>query len=534
MSHEQVRAARCSLVLLTFALGSLALWGCGEEEPRSPSTDADRGKSVAPDRGGRRGQPFFRTRGRERPNVIVLMADDLGLLGWRRGLPRTRRVLGGGGTEFTDSIVSTPLCCPSRATFLTGRYGHNNAVLANDPGYPAMRGKREVLPRRLQRAGYRTAMVGKFMNGWDRTAAGERGEPAPGWDDWVEMRRTFAYYDYELNVNGELESRGDGEEDYLTDVLTEHGLDALDRAAGSPQPLFMWMSWWAPHPELSEATEGPCQGSAIPRSREPEEFGGERLRQTDSVDEADVRDKPAFIRRKRDLRPGDRQGARLSLRCRLASLRAVDRGVEAVVDRLRELGELSNTVLVFTSDNGFFHLEHRFPNGKGAPYEEAVRVPLVIDAPAHWGRQVARSDVQVSNVDLAPTILELAGACDRSEARGCERLDGLSLLPLLSPGAPRDLRRRDLLVESADGKPCGYEALRTSRFTYVEYEERRGEGRCPAGERELYDRRSDPYQLDNLLHGSTADPPPGLDADLSRRLRRLARCGGAVCSDARD
>ena len=462
------------------------------------------------------------------PNVIVMMTDDLGLTGWERGLPRTRELLAG-GTELTQAIVSTPLCCPSRATFQSGRYGHNNGILANNPGYPVLRDKEGLLADRLQAQGYETALVGKFMNGWDRTEAGAAGDPAPGWDEWVEMRRTYGYYDYELNVNGESQEYGSGEEDYLTDVLTGHALEVLDAAAETPEPLFMWMSWWAPHPELSEATEGTCRGSAVPRDGEPGAFAEERLRQIDSIDEADISDKPTFLRDRRQLRPADRRGARDSLRCRLDSLGPVDRGVEALLGRLAELGELENTVVIFTSDNGFFHLEHRLPDGKALPYEEAIRVPLVIEVPASWGRQQPRSDQPVSNIDLTPTILDLAGACEQSGQTACGELDGLSLLPLLSPGTPAPLRGRPLLVEAEVGKPCGFSAVRTLEYSYVEYDAVPGDQHCPPGERELYDLSADPYQLDNLLHPSTPAPPAAVARELRRELRRLQRCSGAAC-----
>lgn len=503
--------------LLIAALAVLLAGGGrdGGSDAGTPAAFADRAKAAS-----------------ERPNIIFLMADDLGLAGWERAMPRTRELLAR-GTEFEQAIVSTPLCCPFRASFLSGRYGHNNGVLENDPGYPALRGKRAVLPVRLQAAGYRTALVGKFMNGWSRTAAGERGEPAPGWDEWVEMRRTFGYYDYELNTDEGSERHGDGEDDYLTDVLTDHGIEVIDDAAGEDEPLFLWMSWWAPHPELSEATPGPCQGSAIPRGGEPGPFAAERLRQIDSVDEDDIDDKPAFLRERRDLRPGDRMGARTSFRCRLASLTALDQGVERIVERLDELGELDDTVLIFASDNGFFHLEHRIPNGKALPYEEAVRVPLTIELPAAWGSQPQRTSMPASSIDLAPTILALAGACRTDGVPGCRDLDGRSLLPLLSPGSPESLRDRPLLIEAARGQPCAFSAVRTDRYLYAEYGEIEGEPRCPAGQRELYDLREDPNQTDNLLHVSTPAPPAGVVAELRRELRRLQRCSGRDCDRVR-
>lgn len=455
------------------------------------------------------------------------MADDLGLAAYERALPRTRELLGAGGTELTEAIVATPLCCPSRAAFLSGRYGHNNGVLANAPGYPALEGKRQVLPVWLRRAGYRTALVGKFKNGYDGTARGAAGRPAPGWDEWVEMRRTFGYYDYELNVNGRTEARGGDREDYLTDVLTEHAVAVVRRAAAAGEPLFLWLSWWAPHPEGSGRTPGPCRGSAIPAERAPGPFASERLPEVPSIDEDDVSDKPRFVRRRRDLRPGDRDAARMSFRCRLASLEAIDRGVEAIRAALDEAGELGNTAFVFTSDNGFLHLEHRLPGGKGLPYEEAIRVPLLVDLPPRLGEQSPEASTQVSNIDLAPTLLEIAGAepCRRGR---CATLDGLSLLPLLRGGDAGGVPERALLVEAADGRPCPFAAVRTRRRLYAEHSGSPGEKLCRSGgERELYDLAEDPYQLENLLAGATPDPPAGSERRLRRLLSRLRDCAGA-------
>lgn len=466
------------------------------------------------------------------PNLIVLMADDLGLAGYERALTGTRALLGAEGTEFTQAIVSTPLCCPSRASFLSGRYGHNNGVLANDPGYPALEGKRSVLPVWLRTAGYRTAFVGKFMNGYERTEPGAARRPAPGWDEWVEMRRTFGYYDYALNVNGTLERHRSRREDYLTDVLTRHATEVVRRAADDPKPLLLWLSWWAPHPENSARTAGTCRGSAIPPDRDPRPYAEERLPDRPSIDEADVSDKPRFVRGRRELRPGDREGARTGFRCRLASLGAVERGVEAVVETLEEVGELDNTVLLFTSDNGSFQLEHRFPDGKGLPYDEAIRVPLLLDLPASMGSQRSEVSAPVSSIDLAPTLLELAGAtpCRRQGARRCATFDGRSVLPLLreeaAKGAGSD---RALLVEAAAGKPCPFAAVRTSRWMYAEHAGSATERLCPArGERELYDLGADPFELDNLLAAGTAEPPPGAERRLRRMLGRLRTCAGAA------
>lgn len=467
-----------------------------------------------------------------RPNIIVMMADDLGMTAWRRGLPAAREILEG-GTMFRDSFVASPLCCPSRAAFLSGRYGHNNGVLANTPGYPDLKVAGELLSTRLDGAGYRTAMVGKFMNGWQQTSAGVEGEPAPGWDEWIEMRSPYKYFDYRLNISGETEAHGDAREDYLTDVLTGHGIETIEQAAASAEPLFMWMSWFAPHPQQGRADRGSggfCRNSAVPRYRRPGASERERLPSNPAVGEPDISDKPRALRTRVEL--ANRQYARYSLRCQIGSLRGIDRGVEAIVSRLDELDLLENTILVFTSDNGFFHYEHRVRAGKGLPYTEAIQVPLVIDLPDAWGDQLPASRVPVSNVDLAPTILSLAGACRSPSASDCSELDGRSLLPLLSPGVPGPLQRRPLLIEADQirGLSCGFASVRTRGYQYTEYDGGAGERRCGDGEAELYALRDDRSQLENLISERTPDPEAKKLAELDGKLDRLEHCSGRDCS----
>jgi arylsulfatase A-like enzyme len=520
-------AALVALLVLIGGCATLLFADAGEDGAESASGNPDPFlplRSAGPGSGKDEQAQVRPGRQRGRPNIVVLMADDLDLDTYARTLEGTRAALGAGGTEFEQAFVSTPLCCPSRAAFLSGRYGHNNGILENDPGYPLLENKEDVLPVWLSEAGYRTAMVGKFMNGWERTEAGARGEPAPGWDEWVEMRRTFGYYDYELNLGGESRSFGSDRDDYLTDVLSSEAVGVIERTAALDQPLFLWMSWWAPHPELSGATEGECRGSAIPPDREPGGFADRRLPGGPAIDEPDISDKPAFLRERRELRPHDRRRARTSFRCRLASMATVEEGVGAIIAALDRSGELEDTAFVLTSDNGFFHLEHRLPDGKGLPYEEAIAVPLLIDLPASMGRQARRTAALASNIDLAPTILDLAGA-DACRAGGCADLDGLSLLATMGKRLPRRFAGRQLLIESTDGRPCGYSAIRSRRVLYVEHEAKAGESLCPPGQRELYSVNRDPAQLENLLAAKPAAPGRG-SPRLRRTLDRLHDCAG--------
>lgn len=451
------------------------------------------------------------------PNIVVVMTDDQGPQTLTRGLPRTVDALRRRGTRFGNAIITTPLCCPSRASFLSGQYGHNNGVLANDPGYPELSEPKDVLPVWMRRAGYRTSLVGKFLNGYDRTSRGARERAAPGWDEWSAMKRPFSYYDFEL-YDGEETTAYSGEKSYLTDVLTERALDSIDRLAGDPEPLFMWLSYWAPHNESSEETGGECQGQAIPRSRDTSLFPEASLPGAPrAVDEADASDKPRYISTKRRFRPRDRERARVSHRCALGALRAVDEGVVEVRNRLRKLGELKNTVFVFFSDNGFMFGEHRLIDGKSVPYEESIRVPMMIDLPKRMGDQPRRISAPVANVDLAPTIRDLAGLEPCLGGR-CRAADGTSLVAALRGRKPAPADRA-ILVEADQGRPCPFRAVRTNRYLLASYEET-DFAPCRQLERELYDLRRDPVQLDNLL---VTDPGPSTRAIASRLERTLAR-----------
>lgn len=477
------------------ALGALALIGCGE--PREQ-----------------------RALGGERPNIIVVMTDDQGPQTLEPGLPEATRRLSEEGTRMERAYVTTPLCCPSRASFLSGQYGHNNGVLANDPGYPSLRRPRDVLPTWLGRAGYRTSMIGKFLNGYDRTPRGAGGRPAPGWEQWDVMERTYAYYGYSLRQDERLVAYGDDEDDYLTDVLTERALDRIGELEDDPRPLFMWLSYWAPHKEGSESTDGKCAGQAIPRSRDtrlhPDAMlPGDRR----SINEADATDKPAYIATKRSFRPRDRRRALLSHRCALGSLEAVDRGVVRILERLAELGELKRTAIILTSDNGFMFGEHRLVDGKSVPYEESIRVPAIVDLPPELGPQPRRIGALVANIDLAPTIAELAGARPCLGGMVCRRIDGRSWVGALR-GRERLPRGRAILLEADQGRPCPFRGIRTDRYLFARYIPT-GEAPCLAAERELYDTDRDPAQLDNLLATDPGGRTERLAARLERRMERL-------------
>jgi N-acetylglucosamine-6-sulfatase len=441
-----------------------------------------------------------------RPNIVVIMTDDQTLESMRV-MPGVRATLTASGTSFSRAIVSTALCCPSRATLFSGQYSHNHGVLGNRPpegGYGRL-DTTEWLPVWLQRAGYHTVHIGKFLNryGQDKPPT----EVPPGWNEWYASvdPSTYRFSGYRLNENGVVR----GYARYSTDEYAARAAAAAARLAPSPRPFFLSVAFLAPHSGGPREPDDP-QGLATPHpaDRHRDLFAAEPLPRGSAFDEADMSDKPRHIRTRPRLSAAREAAITENYRQELESLVAVDEGVVRIVQALRASGELDDTLIVFTSDNGFFHGEHRIPNGKVLVYEPSIRVPLVMRGPGV--PRGARRRQLVTNADLAPTILAAAGAT------ATKTQDGRSLFGLL-----RDRGRewgRELLVEGPSGfTAVAFAALRNQRFTYVEYEN---------GARELYDLQRDPDQLESL-HDDSAYAR--VQARLAERLAALQVCAGASC-----
>jgi N-acetylglucosamine-6-sulfatase len=450
-----------------------------------------------------------------RPNVVAVMTDDQTVESLRV-MPRVKRLLMDEGTTFDRSFVSFPVCCPSRATFLTGQYPHNHTVEGLDPpwgGYINL-DTSSYLPGWLRRVGYNTIHLGKFLNGYGTQNLDPAEVPA-GWTEWQGSvdPTTYRYYGYTLNENGVLRTYGEDEDPdfYQTDFYARRASELIERYAARPRPFFLSLNFVAPHHGGGVAEEEEESSLKLPvvAPRHRGAFAGEAPPGDPSYNEFDVTDKPAIIQRRPLLSPEQDTDIRRAYQRRLGSLLAVDEAVERIVNTLERSGELENTLIVFTSDNGFFHGEHRVPYGKLLPYEPSIRVPLIMRGPGvprgqHRGQLV-------HNVDLAPTIL------DAANARGDAFLpaDGLSLFRLLDdrglePG-------RDLLI-AARGGAVRYWGLRTYRYLYVEY---------ATGERELYDLDFDPFQ-EISVHGDSRYAR--IVRVLSRRLAALRVCEGRFCS----
>ena len=476
----------------------------------------------------------------EQPNFVFVLTDDQNLDQLTpRTMPETHRLLVRGGTSFGQHIATTPLCCPSRASMLTGQYGHNNGVLSNVPGWGVLEEPDNLLPAWLQRVGYRTAYVGKWLNGYEKTVEAHEEVP-PGWDEYYGLVGIHGYYKFKVSDNGEKKNRSGN---YLTDTLNKHAV-AMVRDLAGEQPFYLQLSHLAPHVENFIAeSEGPCAGQAVPAPRDVGRFDRAGLPDSPSINERDVADKPAFIGLKTSIPREQMELLEYRYECRLASLRAVDRGVAQLIRALAVEGELKDTVFVFGSDNGTFHGEHRLPGGKGLPYEEASKIPLVIRAPERFrgGRPApAKIDQPTANIDLVPTIVELAGAPTCSDDDSCRVMDGRSLVPLLAGREGAWPRPRPILTEMAlnvdavepgRGISCRSAGVFQRRWVYVHHTSVPDPvlGSCVEKDvLEQYDVVRDPYQLENLAHSPSAGGRRAarIEDELAALTSELSDCAG--------
>ncbi len=469
------------------------------------------------------------------PNIVVIVTDDQDSSSFNEAImPNTFKLLKR-GTKLSDFTIATPLCCPSRAAQLTGQYGHNNGVLSNGPGYQALRDPANVLPAWLQRAGYRTAHVGRFLNGYKRGVAGPAA-PAPGWDRWIGLVHLH-YRDYELSVDGDTHRvDGDGPRQYVTRDLHRRTNALLRSFSASDRPFFLQLDELAPHSD--HLARGVCTRSALPG---PDLFQGIRglpgIRlPADPTRERSVADKPSYIRSLPPIDAAARDQIQRRMRCRAAAIHEADRGIGRMVSILRRHDELDRTVFVFYSDNGFFDGQHRIVKSKGLPYEESIQVPALIRVPERYlgATPPRRLGLPTSNIDIAPTLLDLAGANPCIAPDQCRRLDGLSMVDALAGRGGWSLDRPILIEVDQRGKvaggtlACSYTGVRTGGQLYVDYDSvvRHGSRTCRSSrEFEHYRLHRDPRERHNLW------PPRNVTDEAEQRrlddvMRRLQGCSG--------
>jgi len=423
----------------------------------------------------------------ERPNIVLVVTDDER---WDTiwAMPTVQSELVGKGTTFTNAFVENSLCCPSRASILTGRPSHSTGVWTNGPpfgGFPSF-DDASTIATWLQGGGYRTALIGKYLNDYGRAA--RRGYIPPGWDRWVAFAEgNGRYYDYDLTIDGVIRHFDESAQDYSTSVLARYA-DSFIR--DTKEPFFLYWAVAAPHSPSTPAPGNEHAFDLLPTYDAP------------NYGEVDVSDKPSYVMDE-EWSPRKSDQIQQLRRNEYSSLLAVDSGLKEILEALDTTGRLSNTMIVFTSDNGLLWGEHRL-RGKEAPYEESLRVPLVVRYDVD-SQMLARMNKRlVVNLDFAPTFARLAGA-------NSPAVEGRSFLPLIE-GTPTTWRTRFFFEHYERAAPIpSYCGVRTVLWKYVLYRD---------GFQELYDLANDPFELSNLA----SDPA------LDQRMQGLRSASLANCA----
>lgn len=448
-----------------------------------------------------------------RPNVVFVLADDLEA-GTLANFPNISRQLVRQGATFDRFFVTNSWCCPSRASILRSQYVHSHGVLTNtapEGGFDRFYAnglERSTVGTWMQSAGYRTALMGKFLNHYPGVSTPATHVP-PGWTEWnVPVRNLYEEYGYTLNENGKLVDYGWAEKDYLSDVMAAKAGTFINASA---DPFFLFLAPIAPH------------NPANPAVRHATAFAGAKAPRPKSFNQEDMKDEPRWLKSLPVIKKQGIERIDERYRDRMRAMLGVDDLVGSVINSLQAAGKLNDTYIFFGSDNGFHLGTHRIRQGKTTPYEESIKVPLVVRGPGIAPGSVITD--MGATVDLAPTFAELGGA------KLPPFVEGRSLVPLLNGQRPGRWRR-NVLIEfnrptakfSAKQTPVpAYQALRTQTHTYVRYE---------TGETQLYDLTKDPHQLHNLA--KTADQ--ALLLRLQSRLVMMRTCSGANCraADSRD
>ncbi|WP_336158381.1 sulfatase family protein [Amycolatopsis sp. VC5-11] len=443
-----------------------------------------------------------------KPNIVLVLTDDLSmnLLPY---LPHVQE-MARNGTSFANYTVTDSLCCPSRSSLFTGMVPHDTGVFTNggeDGGYRVFHGRgddKSTYATSLQQAGYRTAMMGKYLNGYQPKSDGI----PPGWNEWDVAGNGYREFDYDLNENGTVKHYGKKPADYLVDVMADKAARFVASSAADHTPFAMELATFAPH---GPYTPAPRDAGAFPGLTAPRGPAYDTLPSSP----------PSWLASRTPLTDREKQTIDKDFRKRAQAVQSVDKMIGTVQAALDKAGVRGNTDLVFTSDNGYHMGEYRLTPGKQTAFDTDVHVPLVVTGPGV--KAGATVDQPAENIDLRPTFEALAGAPTPAP------VDGESLVPLLNGTAPPAWRTVGLVEHHGpdfdkndpdkpaknSGNPTTYEAIRSTAYTYVEYAD---------GAKEYYDRTTDPQEL----HNTAAQLPPDKAQQLHDTLRAMASCHGAA------
>jgi N-acetylglucosamine-6-sulfatase len=442
-----------------------------------------------------------------RPNFVFVMTDDLDERAMDY-LPGISEVMGAKGITFKNAYVTYSLCCPSRATILRGQYPHNHGIIGNAPpegGEPVFRqlGRDEsTIATWLNAAGYRTKLIGKYMNVYNDLYI------PPGWDEWYALKQGSGPYG-DVNEDGHWTTLG-GHSAY---VFANKASDFISRSHNSSEPFFLMVNSVAPHepPEVAAQYNDRFTTTPLPTRTNP------------NFNEADISDKPQWIKSNypTTLSPTKISNLQNAYRQRLRSMLSVEDMLKQIVATLERTGELGNTYIFFTSDNGYHFGNHRFGANKKTYYEEDIGVPLMVRGPGVPAAEVREQ--LVLNNDFAPTIADLAGASLPTKLEDGFEVDGSSFAPLLTNSPPSSWRQAFLeegWLEGGTKMPTPtHKSVHTQDHMFIELD---------TGERELYDLSTDPYQLQSKPRAGNEQ----LYSALGTRLNALKACSGAGCRAA--
>jgi N-acetylglucosamine-6-sulfatase len=441
------------------------------------------------------------------PNIVFILVDDmrwdeLGAAGNPFLETPNMDRLAREGIRFLNAFATTPLCSPSRASLLTGQYARTHGIIDNTarPSHDL-----PTFPRELQRAGYTTGFFGKWHMGNDDS-------PRPGFSHWVAMPGQGEAIDPHLNVNGQkLRAKG-----YVSDVLTDYVEQFIQRAGD--KPFLAYLAHKAVHPNIVQQNDGSLAavagqpGGFVAAERHRGRYARKTMPRRPNAFKPPV-DKPALMRRIGTLPPLGRDTATTDdeMRGRAEMLLGVDDSLGRILAALEKAGALDNTIVVFTSDHGYFYGEHGLNEERRLAYEETIRIPLLVRYPPRV-KAGSTAPQMALTIDLAPTLLDLAGLTP------APAIEGRSLSPIFAgvPGAWRESFLVEYYSDTVFPRilKMGYSAVRTSKAKYIEY-------RDLTGMNELYDLETDPYEERNLLSGR--GPQPALLATMQEELQRLVR-----------